>query len=508
MKTNILIFLILVSFAACKPRNKLNTDEQKLAAQIKTEEQEKLDKETLTQTRPAIPDTLPPGFRFQEDRSVDRKNPPEIIDIAGNLDNKKDIRLSDIGKQISYIRLTPPPDSLFIYRRPTIQFTKTNIIATSHFSTCIYSLSGEFIDIISQDEFDPPPPFPPPSLPKNVPYFSKYYNTPKHLQKIRKTQRGIENKGLSDIYENNFSGENIYFKYKDREANKSYLMKYNIPKNSKTLSLPINNETKDQIISKGEIAATLNPKSTFRYHVLDGNTKIGYQSKWNSARNGIMLLLENMNGDTLCIFNEPDRITNYDASVVRSVESGSKYFYENWFTFRPALNDTVFRLIPPNSLLPVFIINFGKHKITALEAIHPKYSLDNKFIINHWLETPKNIFIRYTENRISINNIKNKKVKFFYTCYNKTAKELFHFPVDPLDYIYEIENDIDGGLSLWPEQTNQEGKLYKSFEGWELKKHIKSDQFKQSEVPIEKKEKLQYLAEVVGDAETIIMIIE
>ena len=314
MNTKTIILFILVAFTACKPRNKLNTDEQQLANQISVEEKTKQEAEAAAnQNNSVIPDTLPPDFRFIEERSIDPQNPPEIIDIAGNLDNIKTIKLSDLGNKISYIRLTPPPDSLFIYMKPQIRFTKTNIIATSHLATCVYSLSGEFIDMVSKDEFDPPLNMPPPPIPKNVPYFAKYYETPKSLQKTRRKQRGIKNKGISEVYDNSFSGENIYFKYRDKENDKSYLMKYNISKDSRTLSLPGDNEAKNQIISKGEKVAALNNKSTFRYHILDENTKIGHQGKWNSTRNGIMLLLQNMKGDTLCIFHEPERITNFDA---------------------------------------------------------------------------------------------------------------------------------------------------------------------------------------------------
>lgn len=498
--------VVLVVFVACKPRNKINTNEQKLAAQIITEEQEKLSEAALKQNQPVVSDTLPPGFRFREDRRVDPGNPPEIIDIAGNIGNNKMIKFSDIGAKVRYVRLAPAPDSLFTYRRPTIQFTKTNIIATSQLATCVYSLNGKFIDMICKSELKESLGRTPPT-PK-IPYFSKFHNIPKQLKDTRNSFSGMQKKGVAEIYDNNFSGETIYFKFRDREKEKSYLMKYDVSKESNSVLLPGDNEINNTISSKGKNIASLTEKSTFKYHILDENTKIGHQSKWNSTRNGIMLLLENMEGDTLCVFSEPERISNYDATVVRSVESGSKYFYENQFTYRSAFNDTVFRLIPPNRLLPVFVLNFGRHKTTTLEAIHPKYSLDNKFIINSWVESPKNIFIRYTENRVSINSLKNKTVKFYYACYLKNAKELIHFPADPLNYVYEIENDIDGGLPLWPKQTNNEGKFYKSLEGWELKRHVKSDQFKLSNVSQERKEYLIQLAKAAGDAETIIMIIE
>lgn len=509
MNSKILILLILLGFVSCKPRNKLSTNEQKLAAQIKTEEQAKQDAEKATEENAiSIPNSLPPGFRFQEDRKIDPNNPPEMIDIAGNLENKKEIKLSNIAKSIRYIRLAPPPDSVFIQSPLQVMFTKSNIIATSFLGTCIYSLSGEFKDIIGVNEFDSPPGIRPPPLPKNDPFFSKYNNTPQQLKNLRKNNRGVKNKGIADIYENNFSGETIYFKYRDKAQKESFLMKYNVKDHAVSLLLPGSNEYKNQLISKGDKITTLDEKSTFEYHILDKNSKIGYQKKWNSARNGIMLLLENMKGDTLCVFKEYDRIKNYDASLVRSVEDGSKYFYNNQFTYRSAFNDTVFRLILPNRLLPVYILNFGEHKLTAMEAINPRYDLKNKFLIDSWAETPGYIFIRYTKDRSTIISRVNETVSYYYTVYDKNFKQIFHLPVEPLNYVYEIENDIDGGLPVWPELTTQDGRIYKTLEGWEIKKHVKSEKFQRSEIPADKKDFLTKLAKSTSNTETIIMILE
>jgi hypothetical protein len=51
------------------------------------------------------------GLHFREDRSVDLKNPPVTIDIAGSLNNIKDIKLSDVAAKVSYLRMEPVPDS-------------------------------------------------------------------------------------------------------------------------------------------------------------------------------------------------------------------------------------------------------------------------------------------------------------------------------------------------------------------------------------------------------------
>ncbi len=485
-------------------------DEEKLAMEILAKEKQLADEQSLLMEREnQMADSIAKGIQYKPDRSADPANPPETLDIVGNLDNKKMIKLSDMAKGIQYIILEPPPDSLFFHAKPIIHFTKTNIIATSRLATCIYSLSGQFLDMVCKTDLEAPPAGTPgvPPLP-DIPYFRKYNDIPKTLKDGRKRISGWRQKGIDEIYSHNSLDKTIYFKYTDKLKEKSILMKYEMPELGQVRSNNSANEKYDNIISKGEPLTSLDDKSTYHYHILNNNSKIGYQSLWNSAQNGVMLLVENIQGDTICVFEEYDRIFNYDAKVVKSFDEGSQYFFNNQFTYRGAINDTIFRFIPPNRLLPVFILNLGKYKPTVWEAIHPRYSLKDKFQIKSWVETPRFIFIKYIEGYSSLFSLKKKEVKFYYAWYDKKLKQLNHIPVDPLNYVYEIENDIDGGLPLWPEQANNEGIVFRHFEGWELKKHINSQIFKQSNVSHNTKENLINMAKFLSDAESVVMIIE
>lgn len=111
MKIVLPFFLILIFLISCN-QNKLKTDEKKLANQIKTEEQEKLETENDL-GKNISQDSAFVGIRFQEDRSVDPNNPPHVINIAGSLDNVKDVSLSDVATKIKYIRMETVPDLHF-----------------------------------------------------------------------------------------------------------------------------------------------------------------------------------------------------------------------------------------------------------------------------------------------------------------------------------------------------------------------------------------------------------
>ena len=120
-KFTILIFSI--SFVACNHKNNLNTSKKKLVNQIKEQE-----KKIEIETNVPIPDTVPPGFRFQEDRSIDPNKPPILIDLVSQ-NNVKEIKLSDIASKIKYIKLETPPDSSLLFKHPKYKIKTLSIFS-------------------------------------------------------------------------------------------------------------------------------------------------------------------------------------------------------------------------------------------------------------------------------------------------------------------------------------------------------------------------------------------
>ena len=56
-------------------------------------------------------------------------------------------------------------------------------------------------------------------------------------------------------------------------------------------------------------------------------------------------------------------------------------------TIKQEYNDTVFRLIPPNRLLPVYIIDFGEFKVNYMDGLNPNFDLSEKYMLNSLHET-------------------------------------------------------------------------------------------------------------------------
>jgi hypothetical protein len=95
------------------------------------------------------------------------------------------------------------------------------------------------------------------------------------------------------------------------------------------------------------------------------------------------------------------------------------YYYDGLLTMKQEYNDTVFRLIPPDRLLPVYIIDFGEYKVNYMEGLNPDFDLSNKYLLNSLHETNDFLFMRYTHNYDSQNNRKKNAVKFYNAFFDK-----------------------------------------------------------------------------------------
>lgn len=508
MKTKLLILLILIVSSACKSRNKLNTDEQKLAAQIKIEEQEK-QKESASSGIEAsnAQDTFPLGIRYEPERSVDPKNPPEIIDIAGNINNIREFKLSDIASSIRYIRLQTPADSAFLGKLKNAMQMRRNaaklkeelhfsivknkdfFVAYNHLGMLLYNSSGQLVKTICSNEFTG---------------FSLY----KGGTSVRSGYTFIGANGFPRLV-----GNKLYYNYEDNVNKISKMMEVDCDNIS--IPLPSSNENKNAITGVGNPIASTGERS-YSVIPLSVNTfsKVGHPKRHED-----MFTLYKNNGDTLCSFPGNQKIENYTKSVGRSADWGNTIYYKGNFYFREAHSDTIFKVIPPNRLIPAFIINLGEYKVDKIQdGMDPGFDLSNKFLPKSISITDKFVFIHYTKGYGSSNARKAKSVKFFHAIYNRKTKELTHVQHNPLEYEFALVNDLDGGLPVWPgsysrkyfvpSSISEEGEIIQSVKGEVLKNYIKTDDFKNSNTPSDKKQKLVELANKAGDFETIIIEIK
>jgi len=109
------------------------------------------------------------------------------------------------------------------------------------------------------------------------------------------------------------------------------------------------------------------------------------------------------------------------------------------------------------------------------------------------------------------NTRKKKTVKIYHAIFSKLNHQLTVINGDPFDYSPEIlKNNLDGGIPVWPSSymicNNRE--MLISLKGSEFKDRVKSEQFKVSKAPGDKKKELEKLALVVSNNEDILMIVK
>jgi hypothetical protein len=225
-----------------------------------------------------------------------------------------------------------------------------------------------------------------------------------------------------------------------------------------------------------------------------------------------MLVVLNNQGDTLSKFTLKEKLVNYTKSLQRGTDGGTQYEENGSLYIRPAFNDTVFRITPPNRMTPAYILNLGNYKVTKQQGVDPDFNLTGKIIPGDWAETKNYIFMTFTKDDYDCPNTrKNKTVKIYHALYSKKTDKLTLITGDPYNYSPEIlENNIDGGVPVWPAfyMVSKNGEIMISLKGQELKDRINSEMFRLSKASEAKKNELKKLASVVSEDEDILMIVK
>ncbi len=505
MNSKLIILLITVTCTACTLRNNINRNEQKLAAQIKIEEEEKLDEAALNQNQSAIPDSLPLGFQFREDRSVDPMNPPVIIDFTKDIPMRK-MKLSDIAKKITYIRLQVPGDSLFLSTNfgGYVSFTNDNIILNNNFGIHRFSPTGEYIEPIVNSSIK--------NRKSNRKFLFGYF----HID----AYRGAWGNHVST------AGNRIFYKFSDYPNKKVSLFQHELKPGEKTMNFKGVQEisddgsfTKGELVTSGKVArlsGTPGLAST-QIDAVTANCYAGISRGLKAYDNGVMLATFNLNGDTLCKFIQFDTLeTPITSRLIRSISTIESWHYKGLYTFKRAFNDTIFRLIPPNRIVPAYVLNFGKHKISGEDWYHYNGGLNGKIKPETIRETDNFLFMKYRNYSPTSKKLGDEH----YALFDKNSNKLFELdfsdefknktydgPFKDSNWAAGFENDIDGGLPFWPKQNTPEGQLAISINPSTLKKRINNPDF---ETRSGDKDQLKAFVKTLtkDNREKLIMIIE
>ena len=512
MRILFLIGSIIASilFSSCGG-NRLKTDEKALSKQILTEEQQLAKEDAMRAEREKqLADSiakLPKDFRFKEDRSVDPDFPPVAIDFTNQIPVKK-FNLSEIAKEIKYIRLSVPGDSLYFAPAMggSVAFTDKNIILNNNFGVHSFSPEGEYLETIAQSNVTNR------LLDKQASfgYFDK------------ESYKGVWGTHVS------VAGNRIFYKVSDYPNEKVSLFNYEL-RPEKQLQLPETTENKnDGSFFKGEQSATGKDGifsgtpglASSDILGISSNFYAGVNSHLQASENGFMLATFNLKGDTLCKFSQFDKLEYpITSSLIRSINSIINWEYKGVFSFMKSFNDTVFRLVPPNRLIPVYVFKFGPDKITDEEWYQTNKELKNKFLITTILENDKYLFLEfdyYNENG------KSESHKAIYTkaTHSLTQLPLAEIAITPSNSspgfgpsapLYkptiDFQNNIDNGLPFWPEFVTPRGELGMLVLPERLKTYLEKGEKKSV---TEKAEKLRKFAETLTSDinERIIMLVK
>ncbi len=460
---NILAILIICTSISCH-RNKLKTDEKKLTSQIKTEEEQRAYEQQLRlEKEQQLADSLaklPKAFRLEEDRSIDPTHPPVIIDIEASREMPiVPVKVSDLFKNVQFTRLQQDPDSLLTKTSGRVVSSNNHLYLRTRWGSIIqYDKDGNFTQYICKSKlhYDP--------------------NKPFDRQIIR-----IEGASMPYLFNNK-----LYYKYENQINRKSYFLCFD---ENKGISIDLKNSIQEEkanpIRGKGDIILDFNTSSKKPHYSTNvffiNKNIIAYTSTRKVlSRQDNIVNLKNSKGDTICAFPDHDKITNYTGSTYRGVEDGTSYYFNGILHVRQAFNDTIYQVIPPNRLVPKYIINFGAKGLqSSLEAVNPHFDLSQKLIMQDILETNRYLFITYSQNYTCPNN--SDKVKFSRVIFDKKNKKLIPIYTDEKAYIsgkgawpfapqVNIKNDIGDIPFFWPYSTTPQGNPITEYNGDDINK--------------------------------------
>ena len=501
-----LVGMSLIFYSSCR-NNRLKTNEKELEQEILLQEKKKEEAERFDSEKQLgnTPNRFSKGFRYKEDRTVDPAHPPVVIDIAGSLNNVEEIKLSDVATDITYIRMEPVPDSTLPGDLKFKYYLMDNyIVALNLYGIHLYSKNGRYLRSVVKNEL------------------TGVEVSPNRIM----IRNDYTKRGGGMVVRGN--GNKLFYHYSNNITGQKYIMEYDCSSPQLTTNYRFDPENPDQISGLGTIAIDLNHGKTEtpkprkqqgmfscspEYFFQDRDVYMLYPNSYALPTSGDnMMVILNNQGDTLSTFTQFEQLTNYTKSLMRNTDNGTRYENNGKLYFRTPFNDTVFQVIPPNRLYPVFVLNLGAYKVSKQQGVDPDFNLTGKIIPKNFAETENYFFLTFTKDDYNCPNTrKNKTVKIYYGLYSKLNHQFSVIKGDPFNYSPEIlENDIDGGIPVWPSSymIGENGELLIPLKGKELKDRIESEQFRLSGATEAKKNELKQLAVSVSNLEDILMIIK
>ena len=167
------------------------------------------------------------------------QSPPVKIDIAGNLENFSDIRLSDIASDITYIRMAPIPDTTIPSDLKFRYYLMDNyIVAINLYGIHLYAKDGRYIRQIVKNEMTGVE-----VSPGQLRFWNDY------------TMKG----GVSVTGVN---GNRLFYNYSNNITGQKYIMEYDCSSSQLVPDYKFDPENPDKISGLGNISVDLNHGNT------------------------------------------------------------------------------------------------------------------------------------------------------------------------------------------------------------------------------------------------------
>ena len=478
------ILLIFLIAAACGNSRRPGLSDKDLFAQRKVD--------TLQESE-QVPDfsdmetyVIPSGIKYKESRTVDPAQPPVVLDIANRKLNFRKFNLSDYYTKVQYVKLKYPRpategnfllDKIGLYSIPvneklqrlisvTCQFKFTDdYIIAGELSSGIYCYDreGKFLFTIESND---------------IPITHSHIASRGDFTRYDAT-------ALKGFYGNiTVNGNNCLYNLVENYEN--MICFYDLTQERRIMTRPFDGKI------QGGTALILDHQSMADY-------------VYEPVRKPKDFLFTfDLKGDTLCWF------PNYNPPMPK-VGGGSYssplppdiYYHGGRLTIRQAFNDTVYRVVSPNRMIPAYVLNFG-----AYGADVPTFyreNLSEKLLPDTWKETDQYILFVYTQGTKS----RDGNNQFFYSYYDKKSRQFYHFSertsIPPEQFF--MENPIPDALPfVWSYAETEDHQLRVFYTKKRLEEISKSKEF--ASLSPEQQNKLKTMQNELDDSEVLIMILE
>jgi hypothetical protein len=487
VKSYLLLELILCIGLAqgCRQKNPIGADEKALAKTILVEEAlNQKGKSALKPEDPNHPSNSPVVLGLKEDRSVNLEYPPLILDVLASRNNIKQFKMSDVVSSVRYVQLETPLDTNLLSGDLSFYFTENGIISKGLMGITYFSKKGEVMEVICSNRMD-----------------------------VTVTSHGLNYSTRSLVGNPPFSGisvinNRVYYRYDNNMEKTSHVLSHQLP-DIQNVQLDLS-ENQNQTMGKGRPIGELLPHTGFQgsTHILaiNENQWMDFHSKMISGSTGTLMVNYSLQGDTICAFSDFDRVVDFTSPQISMFEEEVCYYYNGIPTIKIPYNDTLFRVISSNRLLPVYVINFGSYKPSHMEGLNPLSDLSEKFLCRSFSENQEWVFFVYSQDHPNKSRREGRSVKIHFTLFNKQNKTFYHNPVVAYEE-FGIENDLDGGIPFWPDYVTPAGELVMHRTGKQIKEYIFSVDFEQREIPEDQRDKQVLMAKSLKDNDQVLMFV-